>query len=1067
MGDENTVLSGHYAAMSGALNNFIEIFSANKEETFEATMTAGVKEMADAFKLDRFSIWRNTSKPDGLHGGEIFRWDRESGGTTVPRKGLDDMKYSEFAPRWEKVLAADEVINSPVKLMPEALLLKSYGCVSVLVTPLFINNNFWGFALLEDLNNERYFREEDIDMLRSAAFMCANTVLRADMEREIAYAKEFNSAILDASPLGFTIFDENARVIDCNDTLAKLLNTTKKFYIEHFNRFMPEFQSDGSKSADKTVELIKRALNGEKLLLEWTLCTSTGEPIHYEITMVRAMYKGKYVVLVYQYNLHVRKTREMELARAKELNELQLAKLNLVVKATKIALWDMEVIQDDPVNPYNVFTWSVEFRRMLGYSDEYDFPNVLGSWSSLLHPQDKERTLELFAKHMLDKTGNTPYDVEYRLLKKNGEYAYFRATGECIRDKDGNAIRVAGALMDITESKNILLDKDLEKEAAEAANREKSNFLANMSHELRTPLNVVIGLTNLILEDESLSEHVTENLVKINNAGTSLLKIVNDVLDLSKIESGKITLSSEEYHMSSLLNDIITLTLTRLGEKPVKFILDIPDDLPNKLYGDDLRLKQVLTNLLSNAVKYTREGSITLKVNCDREGSIMLMEYAVIDTGMGIPKDNLKNIFQEYTQVDDKANRRVDGAGLGLPITKRLVDMMDGRIDVESEEGKGSTFSFRIMQGFVDDTVLGNEVAEKLRNFRYINDKRADSQKLVRINLNYARVLVVDDMQTNLDVASGLLRKYQLHVDCLNNGQAAIDRIQKGEPVYSAIFMDHMMPEMDGIETADRIRALGTDYAKKIPIIALTANAIQGTEKMFYAHDFQDFVTKPIDIMELDAALRKWVRDEKYDEVALESEPSEDKEMEIKIPGVDTRKGLALYAGDTGIYLPLLRSYITNTPATLEKLKNVSAKNLQSYVISVHGLKGTSAGIGAEEVRAQALELENLSRAGDLQGVLARNDKLIADAELIVASVKEWLDKNDVQEEKPRKKAPDRELLAKLRESCESYDMDGIDEAMKELESFDYEEEGELVTWVRKKIDMSKMGDVSSRLNGI
>ncbi len=192
-----------------------------------------------------------------------------------------------------------------------------------------------------------------------------------------------------------------------------------------------------------------------------------------------------------------------------------------------------------------------------------------------------------------------------------------------------------------------------------------------MSHELRTPLNVVIGLTNLILEDEHLAKHVTENLEKINNAGNSLLNIVNDVLDLSKIESGKLTLSSEEYHMSSLLNDIITLTLTRLGEKPVKFILDIPDDLPNKMYGDELRLKQVLTNLLTNAIKYTSEGSITLKVRGEIEDNvIMLMEYAVIDTGSGIPKDSIKNIFLDYSLVDDKANRRVTARDWACPLPK-------------------------------------------------------------------------------------------------------------------------------------------------------------------------------------------------------------------------------------------------------------------------------------------------------------------------------------------------------------------------------------------------------------
>jgi len=613
----------------------------------------------------------------------------------------------------------------------------------------------------------------------------------------------------------------------------------------------------------------------------------------------------------------------------------------------------------------------------------------------------------------------------------------------------------------------ILIRVDAAKIRSDTESKNKSEFLANMSHELRTPLNVIIGLTDLILEDEQLDKNITGNLVKVNNAGSTLLNIVNDILDFSKIESGKLSISPVEYYTSSLVNDVITLTITRLGEKQIKFILDIPDDLPNKMYGDDLRVKQVLTNLLTNSVKYTREGSIKLSIYCTRDGDTVWMDVAVSDTGMGIPKDKIKNLFHDYYQVDSKANRKIEGTGLGLSITQRLVSMMDGKINVESDQGKGSKFSFRIRQGFVEETVLGKDVSDKLRNFCYIDDKRLATQKLVRINLSYARVLVVDDMQTNLDVASGLLCKYHMQVDCLTNGQSAVDRIKSGIPVYNAIFMDHMMPGMDGIETADKIRAIGTEYAKNIPIIALTANAIQGTEKMFFEHNFQAFVTKPIDVMELDAALRKWVRDKIHDDAPVTDDFSSEKEIVIDIPGVDSKKGLALYADDTGIYLPLLRSYITNTPNTLEKLKNVTAENLSDYVISVHGLKGTSAGIGAEDIRAQALELENLSRAGDLQGVLARNGKLIADTEVIVANVKAWLDKNDVKEAKPRLKAPDRELLAKLRAACESYDMDGIEEIMAKLESADYEEETDLIKWMREKIDISKMGEVAQRLSAL
>jgi signal transduction histidine kinase/DNA-binding NarL/FixJ family response regulator/HPt (histidine-containing phosphotransfer) domain-containing protein len=631
------------------------------------------------------------------------------------------------------------------------------------------------------------------------------------------------------------------------------------------------------------------------------------------------------------------------------------------------------------------------------------------------------------------------------------------------------AIVILAAMTLIT----VLIRVDAAKARADAENKHKSAFLANMSHEIRTPLNVVIGLTNLILEDERLDKHTTDNLVKINNAGTTLLSIVNDILDFSKIESGRLTLSPVEYYTASLLNDIATLTITRLGEKPITFHLDITEDLPSNLYGDDLRVKQILTNLLTNAIKYTQQGQVVLKVRSTIEGGSVWMDFSVTDTGMGIPKDNQKKLFLDYYRVNDKANRNIEGTGLGLAITKNLVQMMEGQLNVESKPGKGSIFSFRIRQGFVNNSTLGTDVAEKLKSFSYTDNKRIVTQKLVRINLSYAKVLVVDDMQTNLDVASGILRKYKMQVDCLTTGQAAIDRIKAGTPVYDVIFMDHMMPGMDGIEAVDKIRALKTEYAKKIPIIALTANAIQGTDKMFYEHDFQAFVTKPIDVMEMDSVLKKWVydRDRETAQASYASsvvEEEEEIETVIDIPGVDSGKALSLYTGDMGIYLPLLRSYITNTPVTLERLKSsATEENLPDYVIAVHGLKGTSAGIGAESIRTQALQLENLSRAGDLQGVLARNDKLIADTQVIIANVKAWLDKNIIQEKKPRVKAPDKNLLVKLRKNCENYDMEGIEEVMAELENYEYEEDADLITWIREEIDVSKMGEVIKRLKEV
>jgi PAS domain S-box-containing protein len=613
------------------------------------------------------------------------------------------------------------------------------------------------------------------------------------------------------------------------------------------------------------------------------------------------------------------------------------------------------------------------------------------------------------------------------------------------------------------------------------AARAKTVFLANMSHEIRTPLNVIIGLTDLILEDANLSKHIMENLIKISNAGDTLLDIVNDILDFSKIESGKLELNPVDYYMSSLLNDVITLVITRLGEKPITFHLKISDNLPAKLYGDDLRVKQIFTNLLNNAVKYTHHGRIELSVSCTREGVNTWMEVSVSDTGIGIHDEDLKKIFTDYHQVDTKANRNIEGTGLGLSITKRLTEMMDGKINVESEYGKGSKFNLRIKQGFISDTPIGKEIADKLRNFQYADDKRIVTKKLLRLNLSYAKVLVVDDMQTNLDVAAGLLRKYKMQVDCLSSGQDAIERIRDENVIYNAIFMDHMMPGMDGIETADNIRALDTEYARKVPIIALTANAIHGTEEMFYEHGFQAFISKPIDIIEMDSIIRKWVRNELKERamfpdglIHTDTEPSEpeaivsenegDAELVIEIQGVNTKKGLSFYGGDTDIYLPLLRSYASNTPGVLKKLKSVTKETLLEYVIAVHGLKGTSAGIGAETIREAALNLETISRAGDFEGVLTYNDKLINDTEFIVANVKAWIEQYDAVNVKPRLKAPNREALTLLRQSCEKYDMMGIDKAMSELESFSYEEGADLIAWLKEKIDISEITEAAERL---
>jgi signal transduction histidine kinase/CheY-like chemotaxis protein len=410
----------------------------------------------------------------------------------------------------------------------------------------------------------------------------------------------------------------------------------------------------------------------------------------------------------------------------------------------------------------------------------------------------------------------------------------------------------------------IFIKIDVEKNKSHEESRQKSVFLANMSHEMRTPLNAIIGLSELLLEDRKLSEDVYLNLAKINNAGTTLLSTVNDILDISKIEAGRLELRPAEYDIPSLINDAVTQSVMRIGEKPIRFILNINEDLPAALFGDDLRIKQIINNLLSNAFKYTMEGTVELSVRCEKDSGMEDAVWLIIqvsDTGIGIHSDDLDNLFSDYIQVKNYSTRKIEGTGLGLPISKKIAEMTGGGITVQSEYGKGSVFTARVLQKKITDAVIGPNTVQNLKEFRYSENKRIMNSQRVRLQLPYARVLIVDDVDINCDVARGMMIPYGMQVDCAASGQEAVDLIRSENVKYNAIFMDHMMPGMDGIEAVRIIRhEIGTEYAKNIPIIALTANAIIGAEGMFLGSGFQAYISKPIEVERLDSVIREFIR---------------------------------------------------------------------------------------------------------------------------------------------------------------------------------------------------------------
>ena len=392
----------------------------------------------------------------------------------------------------------------------------------------------------------------------------------------------------------------------------------------------------------------------------------------------------------------------------------------------------------------------------------------------------------------------------------------------------------------------------------------KSKFLATMSHEIRTPMNVILGVTESQLLAKPPSREMKEAFEKIYDSGNMLLHIINDILDLSKIEAGKFELNPAKYETLSLINDTANMSIMQFGHKQIDFKLKVDENIPSHLFGDELRIKQILNNLLSNAFKYTNSGEVALSFSVEntvREEDRTDLIIRVRDTGQGMTKEQVNKLFDEYSRFNLEANRTTVGTGLGMAITKNLIKFMNGTMAVESEPGKGTLFTVMLPQQIRGEGSLGKEAAENLQKFNITNTMRERKAKIVREHMPYGKVLIVDDFKSNLDVAKLLLKPYGLQIDTADSGFEAIDLVTGGK-TYDIIFMDHMMPEMDGIETTLKLRRLGYNQ----PVFALTANAIAGQQEVFLANGFDGYITKPIDIRQLNDSLNKFIRDKKRDQ---------------------------------------------------------------------------------------------------------------------------------------------------------------------------------------------------------
>ncbi|MCL2126275.1 MAG: ATP-binding protein [Oscillospiraceae bacterium] len=547
------------------------------------------------------------------------------------------------------------------------------------------------------------------------------------------------------------------------------------------------------------------------------------------------------------------------------------------------------------------------------------------------------------------------------------------------------------------------------KEEAEANSKAKSDFLANMSHEIRTPMNAILGLTEIRMYDDALDPEIKETFSQIYNSGDLLLSIINDILDLSKIEAGKLELLTAQYEVASMINDIATLNVMRVGSKQIVFELDIDEKMPASLFGDELRIKQILNNVLSNAFKYTEKGMVKLSVvfeTDDTQANDDMLVLRVSDTGIGMTDEQVVKIFDQYSRFNVDANRSIMGTGLGMNITLNLVNMMSGTISVKSELNMGTIITIRLPQKKAGTATLGRELAESLQKFRTSGLKQVKRAQTVFEPMPYGSVLIVDDVESNLYVAKGLMAPYELNIETVMSGEAAISRVREGR-IYDIIFMDHMMPIMDGIEAVKIIREIG--YTA--PIVALTANAVIGQADIFMSNGFNDFISKPVDVRLLNEVLKKFVRDKHLQggepavEAAEASKPPEASRSSGAIGSVSAETVAATRAAGAAAAAAIMGKrpgkvvvdqqlndiFIRDAQRVEAVFKELLGNDgdftdddIHLFTINAHAVKSALSNVGESELSEVAATIEKAGRANDIGFISEHAPKFLYDLHEVI-----------------------------------------------------------------------------------
>ena len=685
-------------------------------------------------------------------------------------------------------------------------------------------------------------------------------------------AERLNEIFIDYSPLMMNMWDEEYNLMSASRQVLDVLSLeTPEEYSSKFLELCPKFQPCGTLSEVKFKTLINKGFKEGYAKFEWMHQTLIGEPVPVEVTLIRFYHKGKKRLIAYLMDLRPIKAamaRERELER--EITTIEDIKITLEAAPIAITIYDAN---------HNLIDCNPAVVKLFGFNDKDAFIQAFAGRIADFSPEFQPcgtRSVEKLKQVIKNATTNGSEKFEWIHLNLHGEEIHSDVS--IIRVSHRNSYLLIVYQIDLSEMKAM---QAKERETAERAQKEqnrllimeesnkaKSLFLARMSHEIRTPITSVLGISDIQLHNPKLPPDMVSAFTNIQNSSNLLLGIINDILDLSKIEAGKMTILNERYSVESIINDIAHLHLAHFESKNISFKINVDDSLPEYLNGDNLRISQIINNLLSNSFKYTDSGNVEFSIRRkdNKNENYITLEILIKDTGMGMTKKQVAIIYDEYSRFHENVDRYISGSGLGMPIVYSLVQLMNAEINIESEVGVGTTVVVSIPQKVDSANLIGKESAVRLEKFEAYANTAASRFKFVPESMSYARVLAVDDVPANLHVVQGLLAFYDLNLETCNDGYEAIEKITSGNE-YDLIFMDHMMPGINGTETMHRIRKTG--YSK--PIVILTANAMMGQDEVFIKEGFDDFISKPIQTKQLNTILIKHIRDKQPPEV-LEAE---------------------------------------------------------------------------------------------------------------------------------------------------------------------------------------------------